>query len=194
MKTAIYLRVSTKTRQDTETQLQPIKEYAERNKIDIYKTYTDIGESGSKESRPQFDLMLNDIRKNKVKCVMVYKLDRIGRSLQHLLKLFEEFNKRGIDFISITQNIDTTTAEGRMFLRMLMIMSEYERELIIDRVNAGIKRAKAQGVKLGRPKTEINIDEVLNLKDKGLSLRKIATKLNISLGAVQRCIKTHPQK
>jgi len=194
MKTAIYIRVSTKTKQDTETQLQPLKEYAERNKLGVHKIYTDIGESGSKESRPQFDLMINDIRKNKIKCVMVYKLDRIGRSTQHLLKLFEEFNKRGIEFISITQNIDTTTPEGRMFLRMLMIMAEYERELIIDRVNAGITRAKKNGVKLGRPKAEINISEVLKLKENGLSFRNIATKLNISVGSVQRCIKTHPQK
>jgi len=191
MKVAIYIRVSTK-QQEAQTQDFPLTEYCERNKLKVFKKYIDIGESGSKDSRPQFNLMLEDMRKNKFKGVVVYKLDRIGRSTQHLLKLFEEFNKRGIEFISLTQNIDTTTPEGRMFLKMLMIMAEYERELIVDRVNAGLDRAIKNNIKLGRPKKEIDSSKVLELKSKGMSLRNIAKELNISLGSVQRCIKTTP--
>lgn len=188
MKVAIYLRVSTKD-QNTDNQEKPLIEYCERNKFEIYKIYKDIGESGSKESRPEFDLMLNDMRKRKFKAVAVWKLDRIGRSLQHLLNLFTEFSKKGIEFISLTQNIDTTTPEGRMFLRMLMVLSEYERELIINRVNAGIRRARAEGKHLGRPEININKYEVIKLRNKGTSLREIAKILNTSLGKIQRILK-----
>lgn len=192
MKVAIYVRVSTKE-QTTENQLEPLKEYCLRNKFEIFKIYNDIGESGSKESRPQFNEMIADLRKGKFKAIAVWKLDRIGRSLQHLLSLFTEFNKRGIEFISLTQNIDTTTPEGRMFLRMLMIMSEYERELIINRVNAGLDRAKRQGKNLGRPKNKINKFAIIKLRKEGKSLRKIASELDLSLAAVQRCIKSEGQ-
>jgi DNA invertase Pin-like site-specific DNA recombinase len=152
MKAAIYVRVSTKDKQDINTQIEYLKDYAARNKLEITKTYQDIGESGSKDSRPSFDAMLNDMRSGEFKGILVYKLDRIGRSLQHLINLFEEFNNKGIDFISATQNINTTTPEGKMFLRMLMVLSEYERKLIVDRINAGLKRARKQGKPLGRPK------------------------------------------
>lgn len=150
--TVLYARVSTRDKQDIDTQLSFLKEYCERNELNITATYKDIGESGSKDSRPEFDLMLEQIRQGKVKTILVYKLDRIGRSLQHLINLFQEFENKGIDFISATQNINTTTPEGKMFLRMLMVLAEYERELIVDRINAGLKRAKKQGKKLGRPK------------------------------------------
>ena len=151
MNTVIYARVSTRDKQDINTQLDFLREYANRNNLTISKEYKDIGESGSKDSRPAFDSMLYEIRAGKVDSVLVYKLDRIGRSLQHLINLFEEFNKKNIDFVSATQNINTTSPEGKMFLRMLMVLAEYERELIIDRINAGLKRAKNQGKKLGRP-------------------------------------------
>ena len=122
----------------------------ERNNLVIFKEYKDIGESGSKESRPAFDLMINDRRDKRFNAIVVYKLDRIGRSLAHLVKLFEEFKKKNIDFISVTQSINTTTPEGNMFLQMLMVLAEYERALTINRINAGLDRAKEKGIKLGR--------------------------------------------
>ena len=151
MKAGIYYRISTRDKQDVGMQEKSIKDYCEREGIEIYKEYSDIGQSGSKESRPSFDLLLKDMRDKLFDCVIVYKLDRIGRSLSHLVKLFEEFKKRKIDFISITQAINTTTPEGRMFLHILMVLAEYERELTISRINDGLKRAKASGKKLGRP-------------------------------------------
>ena len=150
MKTAIYCRVSTKDKQDITTQQSYLKDYAERESLEIYKVYSDIGESGSKDSRPQFDMMLSDMRQRKFKTILVYKLDRIGRSLSHLVKLFEEFKRKGINFISATQSINTTTPEGRMFLHMLMTLAEYERELTVSRIQAGLERARKQGKKLGR--------------------------------------------
>ena len=151
MQTSIYCRVSTKDKQDITTQETFLKEYAERNQLNIYNIYSDVGESGSKDSRPEFDKLLHDMRQGHFKAILTYKLDRIGRSLSHLIKLFEEFKAKGIDFISATQNINTTTPEGRMFLHILMTLSQYERELTINRINAGLDRAKKQGKRLGRP-------------------------------------------
>jgi len=147
---AIYCRISTKDKQDITTQETYLKDYAARENLEIYKTYSDIGESGSKDSRPRFDLMLLDMRAGLFKGILVYKLDRIGRSLSHLVKLFEEFSKRKIEFISATQSINTTTPEGRMFLHILMTLSQYERELTVGRIKDGLKRAKQQGKPIGK--------------------------------------------
>ncbi len=152
MKAAIYYRISTADKQSLDMQVKAVRDYCEREGIKIFKEYSDVGQSGKKESRPEFDLMLQDMRDKLFDCVVVYKLDRIGRSLSHLVKLFEEFEKKNINFISITQAINTTTPEGRMFLHILMVLAEYERELTISRINSGLDKAKSDGKKLGRPK------------------------------------------
>jgi len=113
--------------------------------------YIDDGFSGKDDKRPAFEQLLNDMRVGKVQTIICYKLDRIGRSLKHLINLFDEFQNRKIGFISLSQNIDTNTPEGRMFLKMLMVLSEYERELIVARTMEGLARAKRQGKRLGRP-------------------------------------------
>ena len=170
IKAGVYYRISTRDKQNISMQIKAVKDYCEREGIEIVKEYQDIGESGSKESRPQFDLMINDMRNKLFDCVVVYKLDRIGRSLSHLVKLFEEFKKKNINFISVTQSINTLTPEGRMFLHMLMVLAEYERELTISRVNSGLDRAREQLKKdgygitkqktrytaLGRPKGSVD--------------------------------------
>jgi len=150
MKAAVYSRVSTRDKQDITTQELYLKDYASRSGLEVFKFYSDVGESGSKDSRPAFDAMLTDMRAGQFKAVLVYKLDRIGRSLPHLLKLFEEFKRREVSFISATQSINTTTPEGRMFLHMLMTLAEYERELTLSRIQAGLERARSQGKRLGR--------------------------------------------
>ncbi len=147
----LYARTSTAD-QTTETQLVALKEYCSRMKYKITDKYIDNGFSGKDDKRPEFERLLKNIRENKVGCVVVAKLDRIGRSLQHLLNLFEEFKNQGVEFISMTQNINTQTPEGKMFWNMLAVFSEYERELIISRTMAGLHRAVSQGKVLGRPK------------------------------------------
>jgi len=144
-----YYRTSTRE-QNTGMQIKAVTDYCKNNEFTLDKTYSDIGESGSKDSRPQFDLMLKDLRAGLIDTIIVYKLDRIGRSLAHLVKLFEEFNKKKIEFISISQNINTITPEGRMFLHMLMVLAEYERELTVSRIKAGLERAKANGKPIGK--------------------------------------------
>lgn len=142
MNIAIYCRVSTKL-QTTINQEQFVKEYVQRLGHKIYRTYTDVY-TGASDSRPHFDKLLSAMRKHEFDTIAVYKLDRIGRSLKHLLQLFEEFNKHKITFISCTQNIDTSTPEGRMMLQMLMVLAEYERELTRARINDTIGSYKEQ--------------------------------------------------
>ena len=137
--------------QNTETQLMALKDYCNRMGYQITGEYVDNGFSGKDDKRPQFERLLGDVRSNKVDCVLVYKLDRIGRSLKHLLNLFEEFKSKGVEFISLTQNINTNTPEGKMFWQMLGVFAEYERELIVARTLAGLQRARRQGKALGRP-------------------------------------------
>jgi len=149
LKVGIYARVST-NEQNSKTQLLELRNFCERNDYLVIREYVDNGVSGSKDSRPAFDEMLIDMRQGKINCIIVYKLDRIGRSLQHLLNLFEEFDKRKIDFISTTQNINTNTPEGKMFLRMLMVLAEYEREIIVCRIHSGLARARTEGKPIGK--------------------------------------------
>ncbi len=147
---AIYARVSDSS-QIIETQLIPLREYCQRVGYKEVKEYVDHGFSGKDNNRPAFERLMVDIRQGKVDCIICYKLDRIGRSLRHLLNLFDEFRNRKVSFISLSQNIDTSTAEGRMFLNMLMVLSQYERELVVARTLDGLQRARKQGKRLGRP-------------------------------------------
>lgn len=150
MKVGIYARVSSQD-QRTETQTIPLKDYCGRMNYEVHREYIDHGFSGKDNNRPAFEELLADIRSGKINCVICYKLDRVGRSLKHLLNLFEEFKNRGVHFISLSQNINTNTPEGRMFLKMLMVLSEFERELIVARTRDGLARALRQGKRLGRP-------------------------------------------
>ncbi len=150
MKVALYARVSGAD-QNVETQLIPLRDFCRTMGYEVIGEFVDDGWSGKDLKRPQFEHLLAAVRAKRVEAVVVYKLDRIGRSLKHLLNLFEEFRNRGVEFISLTQNINTQTPEGKMFWQMLGVFAEYERELIVARTNAGLARAVRQGKKLGRP-------------------------------------------
>jgi len=149
-KVAIYIRTSMQD-QNPQTQLLAIKDYCKRVGYHVFEEYVDSGFSGKNDKRPEFERLIADIRIGKVNHVLVYKLDRIGRSLRHLLDLFAEFQRRGVDFVSITQTIDTSSPEGKLFWQMLGVFAEYERELIVARTLSGLDRAKRQGKALGRP-------------------------------------------
>lgn len=138
--------------QNVDSQLVALRDYCSRVGHDQVEEYVDNGYSGKDMSRPEFERMLNNIRAGKIDCVVVYKIDRFGRSLQHLLNLLEEFKRRKVDFVSITQPVDTTTAAGNMFWQILGVFAEFERTLIVERTRAGLERAKRRGKILGRPK------------------------------------------
>ena len=151
MKVAIYCRVSTEE-QSADKQEAICLEYCKRNNFDVYKVYKDII-SGSKESRPEFNVLIEDMRSLKFDCIMVTKLDRMGRSLQHLLSMFNEFNKRGIHFIATTQNIDTSSPSGRLQMQIMGAFAEFEREIIRERTREGLKKATGVG-KRGKDKRQ----------------------------------------
>jgi len=148
VKVAIYCRVST-TEQDVTVQEKICQEYAERNKIEVYRVYMDTGISGMKDSRPEFNKLLQDMRLMRFNCIMVTKLDRIGRSLQHILSLFDEFSKLGVHFIACTQSIDTSNATGKLQLHIFGAFAEFERNIISERTREGLRFAKNVG-KRGR--------------------------------------------
>lgn len=143
MKVAIYCRVSTEE-QSVDKQEASLLEYCQRNKYEVFKVYKDVI-SGSTSSRPAFNFLIDDMRNGKFDCIMVTKLDRLGRSLQHLLSLFNEFNKRGIHFIASTQNIDTSSSIGKFQLQMLGAFAEFERNIISERTREGLKRKVKTG-------------------------------------------------
>lgn len=151
MKVALYVRNSTsEERQNPETQIRPLKERCEREGWD-YVIFQEFA-SGAKESRPELDKMLQRIRNKEFKAVMVWRLDRLGRSLKHLLQLIEEFKKKNIVFISLTEGFDTKTPQGELFFSIAGAFAQFERKLIQERINAGLKRAKSEGKTFGRPK------------------------------------------
>ena len=157
MRTALYARVSTADKgQDPEMQLRELREYCQRRGWDIAGEYTDIGVSGSKDSRPQLNQLMTDAAKRKCDAVVVWRFDRFARSVSHLLRALETFRSLGIEFVSYNEAIDTSTPVGKMTFTVLAAVAELERSLIIERVRAGVRNARAKGKRLGRPRVAVN--------------------------------------
>jgi len=147
----IYARVSTED-QNVDNQLKELRAFCKRKKWKIFSEYIDEGISGAKESRPELDRILKDVFKKKFDILLVWKLDRLGRSLKQLIEILDELKARDIDFISFNQNIDTTTATGKLMYQIIGAFAEFERDLISERVKAGMERAKSEGKQIGRPR------------------------------------------
>ena len=185
---ALYMRVSTKGHgQTTDTQAIPLRQYAERRGFDVIE-YKDEGHSGSKDRRPALDRLMRDARARKIDIVAVFKFDRFGRSTQHLVRSLEEFRALGVEFISVMDSIDTTTAAGKAMFGMLAVFAEFEKNLIVECVNAGLDRAKKQGKQLGRPKVITDRQRVLELHQAGKSIRTIAAEMNLNRGTVHNIV------
>jgi DNA invertase Pin-like site-specific DNA recombinase len=184
---AFYFRVSTK-QQTTDLQRRELTQYAALRGWTDIKIYEDVGVSGSKSSRPGLDILMSDARKRKFKTVVVWRFDRFARSSQHLITALEEFRSLGIDFISYSENIDTATPLGQAVFTIISALGQLERDIIRDRVRAGVATARAKGKRLGRPKTRDD-ERIGNLRLQGMSISAIATKLRVTKSAVQRGIK-----
>jgi DNA invertase Pin-like site-specific DNA recombinase len=150
MKVAIYCRVS-KEDQHPENQVMVLTQYAENRGFEIYYTYVDRA-SGSKDSRPGLNELMVDAREKRFDAVLVWKLDRLGRSLQHLIQVIQEWKNLGIQFICMTEPIDTTSPSGELIFNIFGSIAQFERQLIIERINLGLDRARRQKKVLGRPK------------------------------------------
>ena len=184
MRVAIYARVSTKD-QSCDLQIHDLKTYCAARKLTVFREYIDVGESGAKNSRPQLNNLMADARKRKFDAIVVWRFDRFARSTKHLLLALEEFRSLGIQFISYQENIDTTSPLGQALFTIVSAVAQLERDLIRERVSAGIRHARACGKQLGRPRRIVDQDELIRLKAEGASLREIAKKLGIGYGTVR---------
>jgi DNA invertase Pin-like site-specific DNA recombinase len=193
MKAAIYARVST-TEQNPEMQLTALREYAGRRGFTVFKEYVDQVTGNldkrkkSKRRAPAFTAMMEDAHQRRFDVVLVWKFDRFARSLTGLIEALHTFSSLGIDFISSTQAIDTTTPMGRLFFHMVGAFAEFERELIVERVNQGLKNARDRGQVLGRPREPEVEARILTLRASGKSLREIGREVGRSAAGVKRVV------
>jgi len=184
-KVALYVRVST-DEQKTDLQLMDLKEYIQKRGYVVYDTYEDVI-SGTTKERKALDRLVSDARHRKFDIVLVWKFDRFARSLKMLVEYLELFQELGIDFISYKENIDTTTSMGRLIFHINSAYAEFERELIQDRVIAGIKAKREKTGTWGRQNLQDETQaKIRELTAEGLSIRKIATKLQLSTRTVQK--------
>lgn len=181
--TAIYARVST-TDQQPRTQLRELRAYAKRRELRVVHEFVDR-ESGAKVSRPHLNQLMELARKRQLDVVLVWKFDRFARSSQQLINALEEFRELGVDFISYTESIDTTTPSGKAFFTVISAFAEFERSLIRERVVAGLNRARAEGTKLGRPAvTGEQVNVIRKMRRSRLSIRTIASATGLSRSVV----------
>ena len=188
MRVALYARVSTKD-QDCELQLDELRRMAEVRQVIVVNEYVDRGVSGTKDRRPALDQLMKHARRRKFDSVWVWRFDRFARSLRHLVTALDEFSALGVDFMSHQEAVDTSTPAGRMLFQIIGAMAEFEREIICERVVAGIQRAKAKGKRLGRPPVDVDPETVIGLRATGLSLRNIAKEVGVSAGTVHKLLR-----
>jgi DNA invertase Pin-like site-specific DNA recombinase len=189
MRIALYARVSTGD-QNCEMQLRELRDYAAARKWTVYAEYVDTGWSGAKASRPELNRLMADARKRRFDAVLCWKLDRWGRSVADSIKSIQELVSLGVRFLAVTQNLDTgqNNPMAQFFLHVMMAFAELERELIRERVVAGVKVARENGKQLGRPKRIFRRDEAARLRAEGMSWRKIAAELKVPVTTVvERC-------
>ncbi len=184
MRIGIYARVSTKD-QSCDLQLRDLRTYCAARGFDLVREYVDVGQSGAKDSRPELNKLVDDARKRQFDAIVVWRFDRFARSTKHLLLALEDFRSLGIQFISYQENIDTSSPLGQALFTIVSAVAQLERDLIRERVSAGIRNARANGKKLGRPKSTVDRGRILELKAQGNSLRQIAANLGVGYGTVR---------
>ena len=184
---AIYARVSTTNHgQDVSMQTRELRDYCERRGWTVVGEYMDTGISGAKDRRPELDRLMADAHKRRFDAVAVWKFDRFARSVSHLLRALDTFRVLGIEFVSLSESLDTATPAGRMVFTVLGAVAELERSLIAERVRAGLRNARAKGKRLGRPRVIADRAKIARFRAQGLSWAKIAVQLGIGEGTAYR--------
>ena len=186
---ATYARVST-DKQAVEMQLAELKDYRKKREWGIYKEYIDQGYSGGNIKRPAFAQMMEAARKRKFDVLLVWKLDRLGRSLKDLIDTLDELGALGIDFVSYENQLDTSTPTGKLVFHVIGAVAEFEKDIIRERVKAGLENAKRKGKRLGRPPVPDGVlEKAKALRKEGLSFRKIGKRLGVDEGTVRKKMK-----
>jgi len=185
---ALYCRVST-VDQHPETQLHELRQFTSQRGLQVVKEYTDHGISGTRARRPGLDQMMDDARRRRFDVVLVWAFDRMARSVRHFLEILDEFNHLNIEFVSFRENIDTGGPLGRAMVVIVSAIAELERNLIVERVRAGMRRARAEGRQIGRARLDVNREQVVHDRRSGMSLTRVATKHGISRASVCRLMK-----
>jgi len=188
---AVYARVSTSD-QSTESQLLDLRRYVRERGWDIFREYCDEGISGTKDSRPDLNELMNDARKRRFDVVLVWRFDRFARSTKHLILALEEFKNLGIDFVSYQENIDTSSPLGSAIFTIISAVAQLERDIIAERVKSGLRRARENGKQLGRPRASVDTEKIHWLRSKGLSLRAIAKETGVSRTTVSDVLSSSP--
>jgi len=184
---AIYARVSTANHgQDVTLQTRELEQFAGARGWHVAGVYVDKGVSGSKDSRPELNRLMADAHKRRFDVVCVWRFDRFARSVSHLLRALETFKALGIDFVSFSEQMDTSTPAGKMVFTVLGAVAELERSLIVERVRAGLRNARVKGKKLGRPSIAVDAARIARLRLQGLTVREIATELGYSRSLVHK--------
>jgi DNA invertase Pin-like site-specific DNA recombinase len=187
MKAAIYARVSTANNgQDPTMQTRELREYCDRRGWTVAGEYVDIGISGTKEKRPELDRLLGEAHRRRFDAVVVWRFDRFARSVSHLLRALETFKSLGIEFVSLSEQVDTSTPTGKMVFTVLGAVAELERSLIVERVRAGLRNARAKGKSLGRPRVAVDAAMIAVLRSQGLSWARIGEQLGLGEGTIRR--------
>jgi DNA invertase Pin-like site-specific DNA recombinase len=190
----LYARVSTANgQQRPETQLRELREYAGRRGWTVTGEYVDIGVSGAKDRRPELDRLMADAHKRRFDVVAVWKFDRFARSVSHLLRALDTFHVLGIEFVSLSECLDTGTPTGRMVFTVLGAVAELERCLIAERVRAGLRNARAKGKRLGRPRVVVDAQRIAVLRNSGASWAAVCEKMGLSKGTAQRAFLACPK-
>jgi DNA invertase Pin-like site-specific DNA recombinase len=189
MRVGIYARVSTVGKgQDTDLQLRELREYAKQRGWAIASEYIDEGVSGSKDSRPELNRLMLDAKQRKLDAILVWKLDRFGRSLKHLVNALAELEAVGVAFVSLRDGFDLTTPAGRLMFGVVAAMAEFERDLIRERVKAGMANAKAKGHRVGRKPVAIDFAALNAMRSEGRTIRDIALSLGCSRSLVHKSL------
>ncbi len=186
-KCALYARVSTSD-QRADLQLDGLRRLAEQRGWRIVEEYVDEGYSGTKDRRPALDRLMADAHKGRFSVVAVWRFDRWARSVRHLVMTLDDLRERGIDFVSLNDQIDTSTPTGRMMFAVVAAMAQFEAEVIRERTIAGLAAAKRRGVRLGRKPVTFDVDLARELRAEGRSFRQIAADLGVSVGLVHKVL------
>jgi DNA invertase Pin-like site-specific DNA recombinase len=189
LRMAIYARVSTTNHgQDVTLQTRELEQFAEARGWRMVDAYIDGGVSGAKDSRPELNRLMADAHKRRFDVVAVWRFDRFARSVSHLLRALETFNALGIAFVSLSEQMDTTTPAGKMVFTVSGAVAELERSLIVERVKAGLRYARSKGKRLGRPPVSVDALSIDRLRSQGRSIRDIADELGYSRSRVHKTL------